>query len=127
MKTIYLLLLVSLNTLANNTVKVNLELGNTNPEVNQIITTDKPDPQNNAAITGLKIVSCNSQKYGKHIYITSDFYTEKKVDFYNAAGEKVYTIDTVGSPIYLSELKKGTYKIKIIEGKKTATKEFVVN
>jgi hypothetical protein len=93
----------------------------------QTVITDKPDPKNSAAITGLKIVTCDSQKYGKHIYITSDFYTEKKVDFYNATGEKVYTIDTVGSPIYLSELKKGTYRIKIMEGKKTAIKEFVVN
>ena len=127
MKTIYLLLLVSLSTLANNTVKEKFAIGNTNPETKQTIMTDNPDPKNNAVIGGLKIVSCESQKYGKHIYITSDLYVEKKVDFYNAMGVKVYTIATVGSPIYLSELEKGTYKVKIIEGNKTSVKEFVVN
>ncbi|TGD58434.1 T9SS type A sorting domain-containing protein [Flavobacterium humi] len=130
MKIIYLFLLVNFSALANistDSVKGNIQ----NAEA--IVKTEDPvaavavKKTKSNSISGLKIVTCDSQKSGKHIYIISDMYVRKKVHFYNATGEKVYSISTVGSPIYLSKMEKGTYKIKVTEGNKTETKDFVIN
>ncbi|MES2812905.1 MAG: hypothetical protein V4670_10590 [Bacteroidota bacterium] len=107
MKTIYFLLVLSLTTFSTNAF-------NNNPEPVK------------SAISGLKIVSYESQKNGKHIYIVSDLYTKKKITFYNEKGEKVYTKATIGSPIYLSKFKKGKYTVKIKEDKKTEFKEITI-
>jgi uncharacterized membrane protein len=107
MKTIYLFLLVSFATFANNPKNEN------------------PNPTRNT-ISGLKIVSYDSQKNGKHIYVVSDIYTKKKITFYNNEGDKVFSTKTVGSAIYLSQFKKGKYTVKIVEGKKQEIKEFTV-
>ncbi|WP_300570512.1 hypothetical protein [Flavobacterium sp.] len=127
MKTIYLLLFVSLNALANITVKENPSVANSMEKTNDTtITNVVPNPKNNS-IAGLKIVTCESQKYGKHIYVTSDLYVKKKISIYNTVGKKVYSISTVGAPIYLSKIENGLYKVKITEGKKTEIKDLVVN
>lgn len=126
MKTIYFLLFLSITSLANaNTLE---NISDENPSTKAIHkndTTFKTEPKSN--ISGLKIVTYDSQKYGKHIYVISDMYTKKKITFYNAKGEKVYSKATIGSPIYLSKLEKGIYKVKIVEGKKTEMKEIAVN
>lgn len=127
MKTIYLLLLVSISTLANTSVKENSSVAISTEKTNDTtITTVVPKPKSNA-IAGLKIVTCESQKYGKHIYVTSDLYIKKKISIYNATGKKVYSISTVGAPIYLSKIVNGLYTVKITEGKKTEIKDLVVN
>lgn len=79
------------------------------------------------SIAGLKIIASESQKFGKLIYIVSDEYVQKKVTFINTKGKKVYSKTTIGSPIYLSKLEKGTYTVKIKEGSKTETKQFLIN
>ncbi|WP_395047979.1 hypothetical protein [Flavobacterium sp.] len=124
MKTIYFLLLLSLSCIANTT---NKEIAiNVNP-TNTIETfSDGPIPKNNY-ISGLKIINDNSRKYGKLIYIVSDIYTTKKISLFNKKGKKVFTISTIGSPIYLSKFKKGTYTIKVVEDGKTEIKEFTIN
>lgn len=108
MKTIYLFLLVSFATFANNPKNEN------------------PTPAKNN-ISGLKIVSYDSQKNGKHIYVVSDLYTKKKITFYNNEGDKVYSTKTIGAAIYLSKFKKGKYTVKIVEGKKQEVKEFNID
>lgn len=127
MKTIYFILFLSLASVVNaNTIET---LSNENPNtkcVHKNDTTFKTEPKS-SNIAGLKIVSYDSQKYGKHIYVVSDIYTKKKVTFYNNKGEKVYSKATIGSPIYLSKLETGVYKVKIVEGKKTEIREFAVN
>jgi len=107
MKTIYLFLLVSFATFANNPKSEN------------------PNPTK-SNISGLKIVSFDSQKNGKHIYVVSDLYTQKKITFYDNDGNKVYSTKTIGSAIYLSKFKKGTYTVKIKEDKKTEFKEITI-
>lgn len=127
MKTIYFLLFLSLNAVANNIVKENVSVLNSDPKIELTNSAAiKPTPKSNY-ISGLKIVTCDSQKYGKHIYFTSDLYVKKKICFYNTTGKKVYAISTIGSPIYLSKIKSGVYKVKITEGKQTEIKDFVVN
>jgi hypothetical protein len=129
MKTIYLLLLLSINSIANTT---NEENGiNTKPKTtieafynSEII--KKPESESDS-ISGLKIISYDSEKHGKHIYIVSDIYTMKKISFFNKKGRKVFTTSTIGSPIYLSKFKKGVYTIKVIENDKTEIKEFAIN
>lgn len=130
MKIIYLLLLVNLSALANistDSVKGNIRNINTTLKTEDPVVAVTAKKTRSNSISGLKIVSCDSQKNGKHIYIISDMYVRKKVHFYNAMGEKVYSVSTVGSPIYLSKIEKGAYKIKITEGNKTEIKDFVVN
>ena len=122
MKTISLFLLVSFFSFANNTTKpiptrVTDSIKSNYPSLNQVT-----DISN----SNFKIVSCDSKKMGKHIYVISDSYTKKKVTFYAPTGEKVYGIKTTGTPIYLSKLPKGNYKIKIVEGKNKVFKEYTV-
>ena len=124
MKTIYLLLVLSLS------VTVNAFGGNEitaeNPKTGKRVTVLENKMTKNA-IGGLKIVSYDSKKMGKHIYVISDNYVQKKITIYNFKGEKVYKTTTVGSPIYLSKFEKGNYAIKIKEGGKTEIKELTVN
>lgn len=121
MKTIYLFLLLSLNAVANNNIKYMDSIINpASTSKNEI------EPAKSNSISGLKIVTYTSEKLGKHIYIVSDIYTKKKAYFYNENGKLVYSIRTVGSPIRMSKLDKGTYKIRIVEGKKTEMRELTV-
>lgn len=126
MKTIYFLLFISLNALANISVKENSGIVSSNATTEHVCDTVSDPKSEKNTITGLKIITCDSQRFGKHIYVVSDLYVEKKVSFYNAAGEKVYSTSTVGSPIYLSEIKKGVYKVEVMEGEKIETKNFEV-
>ena len=124
MKTIYFLLLLSLNSIANTTSK---EIAiNVKPNSKIEAFCNKPVPKNNY-ISGLKIINNDSQKYGKLIYIVSDIYTTKEVSFFNKKGEKVFKTSTIGSPIYLSKFKKGIYTIKVVEDGKTEIKEYAIN
>lgn len=107
MKTIYLLLLLSISTFAT-------------------VTKEDPKPTSSNVISGLKIVTYDSAKKGKHIYIVSDIYTKKKITFYNEQGNKVFSTKTTGSAIYLSKFQKGTYTIKIEEGKQQDSKQYIV-
>ncbi len=127
MKAIYFLLFLSITSLANaNTIENSSSENPSNKVVHKNDSTFKTEPKS-SNISGLKIVTCDSQKYGRHIYVVSDMYTKKKITFYNDKGEKVYAKATVGSPIYLSKFEKGNYVIKIKEGKKTEIKELTVN
>lgn len=120
MKTVYLLLLLSLSAFANTTVK------NTNASLCSNEITKENGQPSEAAISGLKIVNCTSKKLGKHVYVVSDLYTQKNVSFYNQKGDLVYTVDTVGSPILMSNFDKGTYTVKVVEGEKSEIRVFVV-
>ena len=60
MKALILLLFISFNSFANST-------NNTDPKSIK-----------ESAILGLKVVSLETKKLGKHIYVVSDHYTEKK-------------------------------------------------
>lgn len=124
MKTIYLLLVLSLSVTANAFVGDNTPVEN--PKTGKKVTALESKMSKNA-IGGLKIVSYDSKKMGKHIYVVSDNYVQKKITIYNFKGEKVYKTTTVGSPIYLSKFEKGNYAIKIKEGGKTEIKELTVN
>lgn len=75
----------------------------------------------------LGIVTHENEKYGKHIFIVSDYYKMKKITFYNIAGQKVYTLKTVGEPISLNMFVKGLYYIKIKEGNKTIFREILID
>lgn len=127
MKTIYFLLLISLNSFASSTVNENNGIINPNAKAKHQNSTVINPTSKDSSIAGFKIVTCESPKYGRHIYITSDLYVKKKVSFYNNMGKKVYSTSTVGSPIYLSKIENGLYKVKITEGKKTEIKDLVVN
>ncbi|WP_428224108.1 T9SS type A sorting domain-containing protein [Flavobacterium sp.] len=98
MKTLFLSLLFTVSFLANNGTPSNTD----------------------AAISGLDIQTYKTKKLGTHIYIVSDFYAEKKVEFINQKGQVVYTKNTTGSPIQLSKLKPGNYLVKITENNKSA-------
>lgn len=124
MKTIYLLLVLSLTVTANALTKN--DIAAENPKTAKKATALE-NKMNSNRIDGLKIVSFDSKKMGKHIYIVSDNYVQKRVSIYNFKGEKVYKTTTVGSPIYLSKFEKGNYAIKIKEGGKTEIKELTVN
>ena len=119
MKTVYILLLLVLTSCANDIVKNNLNGGTGE------MTEGKLDAEENT-ISGLKIVTCTSKKYGKHIYVISDMYIMKKVRIYNTSGEKVLAVSTVGSPIYIAKMEKGNYKVEVIEGKRTEITDLVV-
>ncbi|SFA98908.1 hypothetical protein SAMN05660845_1177 [Flavobacterium swingsii] len=124
MKSIYFLLLLSLNSIANTTDK---EIAaNVKPNNTIEVFCNEPAPKSNY-IAGLKIINNASQKHGKLIYIVSDIYTAKKVSFFNKKGKEVFTTSTIGSPIYLSKFKKGTYTIKIVEDGKTEIKALSIN
>lgn len=118
MKTFYLALILSIS------VGVNVaNAKNSNEEIDSSkVKTEKPLK----SISGLKIVNCNSEKMGKHIYVVSDLYTKKRIAIFNENGQKVYSVATVGSPIYLSNFKKGTYKLKVTEEGKTAFEKLIV-
>ena len=124
MKTIYLLLVLSLSVTAN--AFVGDEVKAENPKATKRSTVIESKMTKNT-ILGLKIVSFDSKKMGKHIYVVSDNYVQKMVTIYNFKGERVYKTTTVGSPIYLSKFEKGNYAIKIKEGGKTEIKELTVN
>lgn len=120
MKTIYatLVLLVSFSVYSSTLPIKNTLCDTSKTEVN---------PQPSArSISGLKIVDCESKKLGKYIFIVSEFYTKKKVSFFNKQGQKVYTTRTVGAPIYLSKLKKGTYYLKIVEKGKVELTQYII-
>ncbi|WP_428224035.1 hypothetical protein [Flavobacterium sp.] len=97
MKTLIITLLFTLSLAANTDPKKDLTRG----------------------IRGLEIFSYNTKKLGKHIYVVSEMYTEKKVEFINENGLVVLSKNTVGTPITLEDLKPGVYKIKITEEDKT--------
>lgn len=120
MKTIYttLVLLVSFSVYSS-----------TLPIKNTLCCAYKTDvtPQPTAKkILGLKIVDCESKKLGKYIFIISELYTKKKVSFFNKNGKKVLTTKTVGAPIYLSKLEKGTYYLKIVEKGKVELTQYII-
>lgn len=123
MKTIYLLLVLSLTVTANafNGGETSIENPKTGKKASMV-----ESKWTKNAIGGLKIVSYDSKKMGKHIYVVSDNYVPKRVTIYNFKGEKVYKATTVGSPIYLAKFEKGNYAIKIKEGGKTEIKELIV-
>ena len=99
MKTLVFALCITLNSFANTnpTIKRELERG----------------------IKGLEICSYKTKKLGKHIFVVSEHYTEKKVEFINEQGQVVLTKNTIGEPITLEDLTPGIYKIKITENNKT--------
>lgn len=116
MKTIFFAMLMGLMTIGTVSAK---ETPSTKKTTIDSIETN--------TISGLKIVSSESQKFGKLIYVVSDEYVQKKVTFINTKGKKVYSKTTIGSPIYLSKLEKGSYMVKIKEGSKIDTKHFTVD
>ena len=124
MKTIYFLVALTLSITANALTKNQMDIEN--PKAAKK-TTALEYKMKSSKIDGLKIVSYDSKKMGKHIYIISDNYVQKKVSIYNFKGERVFKTTTVGSPIYLSKFEKGNYAIKIKEGGKTEIKELTVN
>lgn len=121
MKTIYFLLLLSLTGCANEIMKNNLS---TDGSKNESELVDENSKTTN--INGLKIMTRHSQKFGNQVYVISDSYSEKNVSFYNEEGKKVYSKKTVGTPINLSKLKRGTYTMEIVEGDKADTKEITI-
>lgn len=119
MKTVYILLLLVLTSCANDIVKNNLSGGS-------VETSESKSNSEEHTISGLKIVTKDSKKLGKRLYVLSDSYTEKEVTFYNAKGKKAYVTKTIGSPIYLRKLRKGTYTVIIVEGENIETREVTV-
>ena len=78
-------------------------------------------------IAGLNIVTYETKKLGKHIYVISDHYTKKKVEFINQKGKVVFSTKTVGSPIKLSKFASGIFKIKVTEDKNTQIVEYKID
>ena len=124
MKTIYFLVALTLSITANAFTSNKMDIEN--PKAAKKVSALE-SKMTSSKIDGLKIVSYDSKKMGKHIYIISDNYVQKRVSIYNFKGEKVYKTTTVGSPIYLSKFEKGNYSIKIKENGKTEIKELTVN
>lgn len=125
MKTIYFLLLLSLTGCANEIMKNNLTIN----DANENSKNESELVEGNTKTTnihGLKVMTRHSQKFGNQVYIISDSYSEKNVSFYDEEGKKVYSKKTVGTPINLSKLKRGTYTMEIVEGDKTDTKEITI-
>lgn len=108
MKTLILFLFVSFNSFANFNF-------NTDP---------KTIKEN--AILGLNVVTYQTKKLGKHIYVVSNHYTEKKVEFLNKEGKVIYSTTTVGSPISLANFETGIYRLRVTENKATQIIEYVV-
>lgn len=123
MKTIYASLILFISYISySNTLPVRNDFCNTinNSEIT-------PTTASSKNISGLKIITGESKKLGKYLFIVSDLYTKKKVSFFNKKAEKKYTTKTLGKPIYLSKLKKGTYNIKIVEQNKVDFIRFDIN
>lgn len=99
MRTLIITLLFTLNLVAN--------------------TNTDPKKELTRGIKGLEVFSYKTKNLGKHIYVVSEMYTEKKVEFINEEGTTVLTINTVGKPIILEDLNPGIYKIKVTEENKT--------
>lgn len=125
MKTIYFLLLLSLTGCANEIMKNNLTINDANENSkNESELVEENTKTTN--IHGLKVMTRHSQKFGNQVYVISDSYSEKNVSFYDEEGKKVYSKKTVGTPINLSKLKRGTYTMEIVEGDKADTKEITI-
>lgn len=126
MKTIYFLLLLCLTGCANEIMKSNLTVNETSEiSKNESAVVDNDDT-NTTNIHGLKVMTRHSSKFGNQVYVISDSYSEKNVSFYNEDGKKVYSKKTVGTPINLSKLRRGTYTMEIVEGDKTDTREITI-
>ncbi len=126
MKTIYFLLLLSLTGCANEIMKNNLTVNETSEISKNESAVVNDENSKTTNIHGLKIMTRHTQKFGNQVYVISDSYSEKNVSFYNEEGKKVYSKKTVGTPINLSKLKRGTYTMQIVEGDKTDTREITI-
>lgn len=115
MKNLIFLLFLSVGMLANN------EPNKTAKPAKAVKSYAKSETNN------LNIVSFENEKNGKHIFVVSDDYRKKKITFYNIAGQKVYSIKTIGEPINLNMFVKGVYQVKIQEGNKTIIREIVID
>lgn len=126
MKNLFALLITlqSLITIASNRIEIN----STNP-VKETIVDTIPMKKNDIkkGISGLNIVNQDSKKFGKLAYIVSDNYVEKKVIIYDNHNKEVFSINTIGDPIYLRNFEKGIYKIKVIEGEKEQTLNYNID
>lgn len=126
MKNLFALLITlqSLITIASNRIEIN----STNP-VKETIVDTIPMKKNDIkkGISGLNIVNQDSKKFGKLAYIVSDNYVEKKVIIYDNHNKEVFSINTIGDPIYLRNFEKGNYKIKVIEGEKEQTLNYNID
>lgn len=126
MKNLFALLITlqSLITIASNRIEIN----STNP-IKETIVDTIPMKKNDIkkGISGLNIVNQDSKKFGKLAYIVSDNYVEKKVIIYDNHNKEVFSINTIGDPIYLRNFEKGIYKIKVIEGEKEQTLNYNID
>ncbi|WP_136667376.1 hypothetical protein [Flavobacterium sp. H122] len=85
------------------------------------------DNQPEKRISGLNIVTYETKKLGKHIYVVSDHYTKKKVQFINQNGKVIYSTKTVGSPIKLEKIESGIYYVKVTENNNIQIIEYKVD
>ena len=60
------------------------------------------------------------------INITSDNFTEKKIEVYNTLGKMVLTTKTTNNTIDITALSKGIYPVKITEEDKTDTLQLII-
>jgi hypothetical protein len=91
-----------------------------------VATFGNTNPVKENTIIGLQIVSHETKALGRHIYIVSNYYVEKKVEIINSQGKVLITTVTLGSPICLSKFEPGIYKIKVTENNVSQTLEYEV-
>lgn len=77
-------------------------------------------------IEGLSIYP-NPVSSGKtYIYITSKNNFNKKIDFYNVLGKKIFSTYLTGKELNISNLSKGVYILKITENNTSETRKLVI-
>ena len=87
------------------------------------ISTVPPIQQN---IEGLSIYP-NPVSSGKtYINITSKYNFDKKIEFYNVLGKRIFSTVLTGKELNISNLSKGVYILKITENNTSETRKLVI-
>ena len=61
------------------------------------------------------------------IYVVSKLNMDKKIEFFNAIGKKLYSTTLAGKELNISKLSTGVYFLKITENNVSETRKLVIN
>ncbi|MCB4798513.1 T9SS type A sorting domain-containing protein [Neotamlana laminarinivorans] len=61
-----------------------------------------------------------------YITISTKYNFNKRVEFYNVLGKRVFAVVLTGKELNISNLKKGVYIVKITEGNVSETRKLVI-
>lgn len=77
-------------------------------------------------IPGLSIYPNPAPRGKLYVYITSDFRSTKKIEFFNVLGKRLFSTNLVGKQLNISNLSTGVYILKITENAITETRKLII-